>query len=360
MPKLELHKQILENLSTAVVLLDAQMEVEFANPSAEVLLEASVRRLSQLNVVEWFAQTTAEKIELRHSFESGHPYTRREAKLLTQSGKSLTVDYCINPLFLSGQKYLLIEIEARDRLMRIEREEDLLAQHATARSLIRGLAHEIKNPLGGIRGAAQLLERELDGPELHDYTRVIIEEADRLRNLVDRLLGPRKLPKIEPVNIHAIIERVCTVITAESGEWLSIERDYDPSIPEFSGDSEQLIQAVLNIVRNSLQAMQSAQVVSPKIQLRTRALRQITLGAEKHRLVCCVDIVDNGPVIPDEILSSIFYPMVSGRAEGTGLGLSIAQSIINQHHGLIECQTRPGETKFQLFIPLELNHESAR
>ena len=360
MSKLELHKQILENLSTAVVMLDSQMEVEFANPSAEMLLEASIRRLSQLDVSDWFAQTGAEKIELQHSFASGHPYTRREAKLITQGGKALTVDYCITPLFLSAQKYLLIEIESRDRLMRIEREEDLRAQHASARSLIRGLAHEIKNPLGGIRGAAQLLERELEGPELHDYTHVIIEEADRLRNLVDRLLGPRKLPKIEFVNIHAILERVCTVISAESGKWLRIDRDYDPSIPEISGDSEQLIQAALNIVRNGLQAMQAAEIVNPHLLIRTRAQRQVTLGTEKHRLVCCIEIIDNGPGIPEDILSKIFYPMVSGRAEGTGLGLSIAQSIINQHHGLIECETRPGETKFQIFIPLELNHESAR
>lgn len=189
---------------------------------------------------------------------------------------------------------------------------------------------------------------------------MIIEEADRLRNLVDRLLGPRTLPKMEDVNIHAILERVCHLIQAETKGAVALVRDYDPSIPEFIGDSEQLIQAILNILRNSMQAMQAAETPRPEIQIKTRALRQITLGAEKHRLACCVEITDNGPGIPEDILSKIFYPMVSGRAEGTGLGLSIAQSIINQHRGLIECDTRPGETRFQLFIPLELNNESVR
>lgn len=357
----ELHKQILDNLSRAVVLINDQLELKYANPSAEMLLEASMRRLSQLPLEEWFVLCGDEREDIKSCLVTGHPYTRREAKLLTLGGNTLTVDYSINPIFKpSGESQLLIEIEARDRLMRIEREEDLLSQHATARSLVRGLAHEIKNPLGGIRGAAQLLERELADPNLHDYTHVIIEEADRLRNLVDRLLGPRKLPKMESVNIHAILERVCSLISAETNQGVEFDRDYDPSIPEFTGDAEQLIQAVLNIVRNSMQALFNSEIDTPVIAIRTRALRQITLGTECHRLVCCVEIVDNGPGIPKEILSKIFYPMVSGRAEGTGLGLSIAQSIINQHQGLIECETKPGETKFKLFIPLELNHESAR
>lgn len=360
MVKTEFSKKILENLSTAVVLLNDQMVVEYANPAAEMLLEASIRRLSKLTISEWFIVSADEQKDLKECFDSGHPYTHREAKIVTLGGVELTVDYSINPLFLDKGKQLLIEIEARDRLMRIEREEDLLDQHDTARSLIRGLAHEIKNPLGGIRGAAQLLERELHDPSLHDYTHVIIEEADRLRNLVDRLLGPRKLPKLESVNIHAILERVCQLVEAETKGDIVLSRDYDPSIPEFTGDAEQLIQAVLNIMRNSMQAMQSANIESPSIKIKTRAFRQVTLGAEKHRLVCCVDIIDNGPGIPEDILSKIFYPMVSGRAEGSGLGLSIAQSIINQHNGLIECDTRPGETRFQLLIPLELNNEPSR
>lgn len=356
----EFHKQILDNLSTAVVLLDSELTVEYANPAAEMLLEASKRRLSQVSVAEWFSPEENGVEDLKVCVETSHPYTRREARLVTQSGAALTVDYSINPLFGIHGRQLIIEIEARDRLMRIEREEDLLAQHDTARSLVRGMAHEIKNPLGGIRGAAQLLERQLSDPSLHDYTHVIIEEADRLRNLVDRLLGPRELPTLEDVNIHAILERVCQLIEAETKNTISLSRDYDPSIPEFIGDAGQLIQAVLNIMRNSMQAMQAAKTQDPAIHIKTRAFRQMTLGAEKHRLVCSVEITDNGPGIPEDILSKIFYPMVSGRADGSGLGLSIAQSIINQHQGLIECDTRPGETRFQLFIPLELNNEQVR
>jgi len=356
-----LHKQILDNLTRAVVMLNDRLELEYANPAAEILLQASMRRLSKLPLEEWFILGGEEREDIQNCLTNGHPYTRREAKLLTLSGRKLIADYSINPVKLPhGGSHLLIEIEARNRLMRIEREEDLLSQHDTARSLVRGLAHEIKNPLGGIRGAAQLLERELVDPGLHEYTGVIIDEADRLRNLVDRLLGPRKLPKLENVNIHAILERVCSLVSAETNKGIRLERDYDPSIPEFTGDSEQLIQAVLNIVRNSVQSLAASDVEKPEIILRTRALRQITLGSVHHRLVCSVEIIDNGPGIPTDILSKIFYPMVSGRAEGTGLGLSIAQSIINQHQGLIECKTKPGKTKFKLLIPLELNHELVR
>lgn len=354
------YKRVLENQSTAVVLLNASLELEYMNPSAEMLFEASSRQIRRLSIDSWFQPGDDELMALRDSLDSGHPYTRRESRIRTCSGHELTVDYSVNPLPMRDSSVLLLEIQARDRLMRIEREEELLTRHATARNLVRGLAHEIKNPLGGIRGAAQLLERELAEPSLHEYTQVIIEEADRLRNLVDRLLGPRKLPRMEKLNIHAILERVCSLVNAESAGSVQIERDYDPSIPEFDGDAEQLIQAVLNIMRNGMQALSSGDEEKPTIQIITRALRQITLGTEKHRLVCSVRIVDNGPGISDEILHQIFYPMVSGRAEGTGLGLSIAQSIINQHQGLIECHSLPGETSFEILIPLELCHEVVR
>jgi two-component system nitrogen regulation sensor histidine kinase GlnL len=353
------HKQILDNLTKAVIMLDSALRILYMNPAAEMLFEATMRRLKGMRAEEWLAASPSELQVLQESLQSGHPYTKREARLVTMAGRELTVDYSVNTIHQSrGDRTLLVEVEARDRLMRIEREEELLARHAASRNLVRGLAHEIKNPLGGIRGAAQLLERELNDENLHEYTRVIIEEADRLRNLVDRLLGPRKLPQMSDVNIHAILERVCSLVSAESGGWLTVLRDYDPSIPEFTGDSEQLIQAVLNIVRNGVQALERAGTPHPTLQLRTRAMRQVTLGTERHRLVCCVMISDNGPGIPSEIFHNIFYPMVTGHADGTGLGLSIAQSIINQHQGLIECVTEPGETQFTLFIPLELHHEN--
>jgi two-component system nitrogen regulation sensor histidine kinase GlnL len=224
--------------------------------------------------------------------------------------------------------------------------------------LVRGLAHEIKNPLGGLRGAAQLLARELASEQLADYTNVIIEEADRLRNLVDRLLSaPRRITR-EPVNIHEVLERVRHLVEAESHGALSIQRDFDPSIPELHGDREQLIQAVLNVARNARQALAREVPRSvPQLGFRTRAQRQFTIGSQRHRLVCQVEISDNGPGVPPELLETLFLPMVSGRADGTGLGLAIAQSIINQHQGLIECRSRPGQTTFTLLLPLENSHE---
>ncbi len=357
MSRSQSHKQILDNLTSSVLVLNESLCIQYMNPAAEMLLEASARRLKHRPIEEWLSSSEEELGVLRQSLASGHPYSKREARLVTQTGQELTVDYSVNPIPDGG---ILLEIQARDRLMRIEREEELLTRHASARVLVRGLAHEIKNPLGGIRGAAQLLDRELDREELHDYTRIIIDEADRLRHLVDRLLGPHTLPVIESVNIHAILEHVCSLITAEVGGRIRILRDYDPSIPEFSGARGQLIQAVLNIVRNAMQALEDAQTPEPTITLRTRALRQITLGAERHRLVCALEIIDNGPGIPDELADTLFYPMVSSRAQGSGLGLSIAQSIMNQHKGLIEFTSEPGCTRFNLFIPLEPNHDASR
>lgn len=354
------HKQILDNLSDAVVLLDSTLNIEYMNPAAEMLFDASIRQLRKRTIEEWLSNQQEDIDLLKQALEHQQPYTRREVKMRSQSNQELTVDYSVNPLRLQHSHCLLVELQARDRLIRIEREEEMLNRHNSARNLVRNLAHEIKNPLGGLRGAAQLLERELPDESLHDYTQIIIEEADRLRNLVDRLLGPRDKPKIEPLNIHAILERVCNLIDAECGGQINLIRDYDPSLPEFDGDAEQLIQAVLNIMRNAMQALQNNAIEQPQIILRTRAMRQVTLGSERHRLACCVELIDNGPGIPEQILNKLFYPMVSGNPQGHGLGLSIAQSIINQHQGLIECTSEPGQTCFQLLIPLEQQHDTSR
>jgi two-component system nitrogen regulation sensor histidine kinase GlnL len=224
------------------------------------------------------------------------------------------------------------------------------------RAVIRGLAHEIKNPLGGVRGAAQLLARQLPNEELSEYTRIIIREADRLRDLVDRLLGPNRQLDMQPLNIHEILEHVRNLIAAESDNRVTIARDYDPSLPDFSCDRAQLIQTVLNIMRNALQA--AANPRDCEILLRTRSQRQFTVGAQVHRLACRVDIIDNGPGIPTELQPSVFAPMVTGRADGTGLGLSIAQSIIHLHGGVLECESSPGNTRFTFFLPMETQHAS--
>lgn len=342
--------QLVENLTSAVLVLDRARQVIFANPSAEVLFEASRKRMHGLSA-EVFFGGEREELELLHLVaKTGHRFSKREAKMLTLTGQPIVTDYSVSPL---PDGLILIEAHPRDRLLRIEREEELLNRQASASGLIRGLAHEIKNPLGGIRGAAQLLERELPSDDLKEFTRIIIDEADRLRNLVDRMMGPYRKPQISEVNIHAVLEHVRSLIDVEAEGRVELIRDYDPSLPEFNGDYEQLIQAVLNICKNAYQALIGANTENPSLTLRTRALRRITLGTEQHRLVACVEIVDNGPGIPPELIDTVFFPMVTGRAEGTGLGLSIAQSIINQHSGLIECTSSPGETSFQIYIPLE-------
>jgi two-component system nitrogen regulation sensor histidine kinase GlnL len=216
--------------------------------------------------------------------------------------------------------------------------------------MLRGLAHEIKNPLGGLRGAAQLLARELPTKELKEYTGVIISEADRLQKLVNRILGPNKMPKKEPVSIHEVLEHVRSLLLAEAPEGIRIQRDYDPSIPDINADRDQLIQALLNIMRNAVEAMHG----DGDIKLRTRVIRKFTIGQKQQNLVAQIQVIDNGPGIPQEILEQIFFPMVTSRAEGTGLGLAIAQSLIQQHNGIIECKSKPGRTEFSIYIPIEI------
>lgn len=346
-------RQILDNLTTAVLLLDGSLRVSYMNPAAEVLLEVSGQRVNGQRISSLFSDSAQSLESLRNTASHGHPFTKREAQLILSNGQCLVADYSVSPMLALERHWLLLEVLPRDRLLRITREEAQLSKQEVTRMLVRGLAHEIKNPLGGIRGAAQLLARELPEQALQDYTDVIIQEADRLSNLVDRMLGPYRPPRLTQVNIHEITEHVCSLVQAEAQSNLVIHRDYDPSIPELTGDREQLIQAVLNILRNALQAIMSiTDGRRGHISLRTRTLRQFTIGPKRHRLVCRLEIMDNRPGIAPGILDSIFYPMVSGRAEGTGLGLSITQSIIARHHGLIECDSVPGHTSFTLFLPL--------
>ncbi|WP_425515247.1 nitrogen regulation protein NR(II) [Motiliproteus sediminis] len=347
------YKNLLDNLSGAVLMVDGERCIRYMNPAAEMLFEVSAKRMEGENLVSLIRDHFEFYEVLADACDTGHSFTRREAHLLLHNGKDLAADYSISPLLAERSNGLLIEVQPRERLIRISREEESRSQQETTRELIRGLAHEIKNPLGGIRGAAQLLDRALPNDSLHEYTQVIIGEADRLQNLVDRMLGPRQLPQKKPINIHLILERINSLISAETAGQVEVVRDYDPSIPDIDGDEEQLIQAVLNVVRNGVQALLEAETPSPRITLRTRAIRQFTLGAERHRLVCQLVVQDNGPGVPESLRETLFYPMISGRAAGTGLGLSIAQSIVNQHQGLIECQSEPGCTEFMIYIPLE-------
>ena len=350
-----LHTEILDNLKTAILLVGPTLDVSYINPSAEALLEISGSRIIGEPITELLNDQAGDDEGLTSRFDDRHAYTKREAQLNLPNGRTITADCAVTPIVDSqGKASLIIELQPLDRLLRISREEGILSSQQHSQTLVRGLAHEIKNPLGGLRGAAQLLAKQLPDASLTDYTKIIIAEADRLTNLVDRMLGPHTIPKLEAVNIHEVLERVKSLVDAETAGNIAIERDYDPSIPEFDGDKEQLIQAVLNIVRNAMQALQSHECLRQRIiTLKTRIKRQFTIGAVRHRLVCKIDIEDNGPGIPPNIAQTLFLPMVSGRADGMGLGLSISQSIINYHNGLIECNSESGNTTFTLYIPLE-------
>lgn len=353
----DLTKSLLDNLTTAVILVDDQLRVRYLNPAAEHLLAASRSQLIGTPIRQLILDADAHTEEdMASALTELHPFTRREAHLqVANSMQAATVDYTVTPLMEAGTKpSLLMEIRPLDRLMRISREDGIISAHAATRALVRGVAHEVKNPLGGIRGAAQLLARELPDESLREYTDIIIDEVDRLRNLVDRMLGPRKLPQRVLVNIHEVLERVRTIMLADDSDGVVIERDYDPSLPELWADKDQLIQAVLNVVKNARQALnENPTQQNPRIMIRTRALRQFTIGHTRHRLVLSVEIEDNGPGVDKDLQETLFFPMVSGRAHGTGLGLSISQSIVNQHHGLIECDSQPGKTIFRLLLPVE-------
>ncbi|MDP2228393.1 MAG: nitrogen regulation protein NR(II) [Moraxellaceae bacterium] len=355
-------RRVLDNLSTAVLYVDDALVVRYLNPAAEALLAMSRLRAIGAPLTECLidlGETSLDSV-LRQTLASSHPFTKREAHLRVGL-QEIVADYTVATLILPGiPTALLIELQQMDRLLRISREESIVANHQATRTLIRGVAHEIKNPLGGIRGAAQLLARTPPGSDVREYTNIIIEETDRLRNLADRMLGPRKLPELQRVNIHECLERVRSLLLVEAEGRVVFRRDYDPSLPELTADPDQLIQAILNISGNALQALlENPAQKDPVIVMRTRPLRQFTIGAVRHRLVMRIDITDNGPGIPETLLESIFYPMVSGRANGTGLGLSIAQDIVHQYHGMIECESKPGQTTFSILLPLETDSEQA-
>ena len=349
-----LHKRLLDNLRTSVLLLDGDLVVRYLNPAAEILLSTSASRALGSPLPDFFFADEEVRTALEQCINNGHPFTRREAHLHVSPGVEAIVDYSVSHLSEPGEpQTLLVEIQPLDRLLRITREEALIHANQATRALVRGVAHELKNPLGGIRGAAQLLERALPDPELGEYTKVIIHEVDRLRNLADRMLGPRRLPQIVDVNVHEGLEHVRQLMLAEHLHSVTIDRDYDPSLPELPADRDQLVQVLLNLIRNAVQSLTEHNVENGLIVLRTRALRQFTIGMQRHRLVVRIDIEDNGPGIPEDLKETLFYPMVSGRANGSGLGLSIAQSIMNQHRGLIECESVPGKTVFSLLLPME-------
>ncbi|POA98598.1 PAS domain-containing sensor histidine kinase [Chromobacterium sinusclupearum] len=338
----------LELLDTPVLICDAAGALRFVNPACENLLALGSRELLRHGLTGLFHPCPALRQALHTALRQGASYIEHDLELRPQHNEAiLHVTLSITPIDGDGL-LALIELRPLDQQLKIANEERLLLQHQANRELIRNLAHEIKNPLGGIRGAAQLLEHELaDRPELKEYTEVITEEALRLQTLVDRLLAPHRSHSRSQVNIHEVLERVRSIALAQHPQGLAVVRDYDTSLPLLSADKEQLIQVVLNIVNNAVQAMRG----QGRIELRTRVARQITLARKRHQLALKLQIVDDGPGIPEDIRDHIFYPLVTGRAEGTGLGLTLAQAFVHQHGGSIEFDSRPGQTCFTVMLP---------
>jgi two-component system, NtrC family, nitrogen regulation sensor histidine kinase GlnL len=348
----------LEWLATAVVLLDRALRVKYLNPAAETLFATSRKTVLDQAFPGLFVESGTLAGLLHQAIREERGFADQDLILAPSGQEPLHLDCIVTPVEV-GDAALLLELRPIDQRLRIEREEQRMTQHRANRELIRNLAHEIKNPLGGLRGSAQLLERELDRPSLREYTRVIIKEADRLQALMDRLLTPHRPPIHVPMNIHEVCERVRTLILAEFPQGVRVERDYDVGLPEFRGDPEQLIQAVLNIVRNAAQAILGARARSApgageggKIVLRTRVARRVTLARRFHKLALELQVMDDGPGIPAEIRDQIFYPLISGREGGTGLGLTLAQTFVQQHQGVVECESQPGRTSFRIVLPL--------
>ena len=340
-------------LATPVAVLNAHGQMLAVNAALEDVLGQSRRSLEGHPLATHFVDPKPLHSALQGVRNNDFAALRYEALLRRMHHSDhLPVHVIIAPSERSDE--VIVELLPVEQKTRQEREERLLEQAQVNKELIRNLAHEIKNPLGGIRGAAQLLEMELQNKDLTEYTQVIIHEADRLQTLVDRLLAPHRRPHVVgDVNIHEVCERVRSLILAEFARGLSVVRDYDISIPEFRGDKEQLIQVVLNIAHNAAQALHERRAQGDaQITLRTRILRQVTFGKQRYRLALELHVVDNGPGIPDSIKDRIFYPLVSGREGGSGLGLTLAQTFVQQHHGLIECESEPGCTDFKILIPL--------
>jgi two-component system nitrogen regulation sensor histidine kinase GlnL len=334
----------LDLLATAVVALDEGFVVRYANPAAENLLATGAKTL----IGHPFLSLFSERAELERALDEARvthwDYSAQNVTYGRAGREPLPLSCIVTRIDAAGLA-LLAELRPIEQQLRQAREERLVSEQQSSRQLIRNLAHEIRNPLGGLRGSAQLLERELaEKPELREYTQVIIKEADRLQGLMDRMLTPTRQPNMEPLSIHEVLERVRSLLKAEFS--LEVHRDYDPSLPEIVGDREQLIQAVLNIARNA------AQAGGKTITFRTRAVRQMTILRHRHKLALELQVVDDGPGVPDEIQDRIFNPLVSGREGGSGLGLSLAQTFVQYHQGVVEFESRPGRTTFRILLPL--------
>jgi len=341
----------LDLLATGVVLLDRWLRVVRINQSAEALFGLSGRQLEGQRLADVLRDTQVIDAILEEAFTFQFDVKRQHVAWNLPMRGSTQIDTTVTVHRESDQVLACVELREIDQQLKLDREERQADLNQANKELMRNLAHEIKNPLGGVRGAAQLLDRELPSEDLREYTQVIIKEADRLQELVDRMLAPHRMARVlEPVNIHEVCERVRSLMLAEFPVTLRIRRDYDTSLPPVHGDREQLIQVVLNVVRNAAQALEGR----GEIILRSRVARQVTIAKRRHRLALDLHVVDDGPGIPEAIRERVFYPLVSGSPSGHGLGLTLAQSFVHQHGGIMDVESRPGLTDFLIRLPIDL------
>jgi two-component system nitrogen regulation sensor histidine kinase GlnL len=346
--------EMLDAMVTSVFLLDQELNVQYLNAAAQTLLGLGPNQALRRRITELTRGADTLLPMFDRARNGGEGVVQRELAWPGSGSVDRILDCAVTQVGLhDGEPWLLLEIEDITQHRRLTRENALLAQLGGSRLMVRQLAHEIKNPLGGLRGAAQLLERELLDPALREYTRVIISEADRLTNLLDSMLGPGRPPAKQLMNVHELLERVYHLLRSEAPEGVLIDRDYDPSLPPVTVDPNHIIQAMLNLGRNAIQALSGVPVHSPRLMLRTRVASNVSVGAHRHRLVASIQFEDNGPGVPHDIRDTIFYPLVSGRADGTGLGLGIAQDLVSRHGGLIEFDSAPGRTIFVISLPMD-------
>ncbi len=346
--------RILDGLSTSVLIIDHTRAVLYLNVAAETLLGVSRNQVRRRALSELVSDASAVNAVIDRALETWRPFSRRELALRPINRESeLIVDCTVAPYEDPGApNAVLIEITDATQHQRITRETALLTQIGGSRLMIRQLAHEIKNPLGGLRGAAQLLAKQLADASMREYTSIIISEADRLVALVDALLGPGHAPRKESINIHELLQHVGYLLSADAPAGVVIERDYDPSLPTLRMDRNLIIQAMLNLGRNAIQALEHKTDGQGRLILRTRALTNVNIGARRHRVVASVQFEDNGSGVPEHLRDTLFYPLVTGRSDGTGLGLAVAQDLVSRHDGLIEFHSRPGQTIFTILLPL--------
>lgn len=335
------------------MVINAQFSIVYCNFAGQRLFERSLNQILDSDLRDYFYKRVIEEDRLLKALHNNEEFTENEIHLCFHDKRYVLADITVTGYNYNETPHLIFEVRRIDKQKRISQESVQHAQQNAARELIRGLAHEIKNPLGGIRGAAQLLGKTLYNEEHSEYTEMIIEQADRLRNLVDRLLGPNTLPRFKLANLHQTLEQVRTLVSADTQYPVLITRDYDPSIPDMMIDSDMLQQAVLNIVRNAQQALIESNTPQPEIKLVTRIERQMMIHGKHFALCAQIKIIDNGPGIPKALKDTLFYPMVSSKSDGSGLGLSISQTLIDHHAGKIEVESHQGLTEFTLYIPIK-------